>query len=378
MGSTPLRLLPSWRTKIRHLLSAKESLSLWGLRVKPAMTVNGWSVNFIALIATLLFTSCEKEIEFRGEQTDPKLVINSLVAVGQPVKAYVSKSYFFLDDEGNTQTPEDVVVSLYVNDDFKGTMQPSIDTLWSTSWMIDDEGNYTHSYRLATVYGHDYLPEVGDVVSITASANGYDDAQGTTSVLPRAAECQMDVEVTGWDVWYQQVYNYDTYQYEDDSVPCASGNLMLTFTITDPNQGKTDCFRLVNSRQNPISFYYDDPLFEAGMLENDFIDASDLDTRPEGVFTDALFDGGSYRLHVEAYYHQRFDDGVIPDVVRVPVLLEHLSKEYYNYLYTRNQGEEFMQIWAEPIQTFSNVNGGYGIVAGNAVTTLWVELPTGE
>ena len=325
-----------------------------------------------------MLVSCEKEIEFRGEQTDPKLVINSLVAVGQPVKAYVSKSYFFLDDEQNTQAPEDVVVSLYVNDDFKGIMQPSIDTLWNTSWMIDDEGNYTHSYRLATVYGHDYLPEVGDVVRITASANGYDDAEGTTSALPKAAECLMDVEVTGWDVWYQQVYNHNTYEYEDDSVPYASGNLMLTFTITDPNPGKTDCFRIVNSRQNPISFYYDDPLFEAGMLENDFIDASDLDTRPEGVFTDALFDGGSYRLQVEAYYYQRFDDGVIPDVVRVPVLLEHLSKEYYNYLYTRNQGEEFMQIWAEPIQTFSNVNGGYGIVAGNAVTTLWVELPTGE
>ena len=75
----PLRLSPSWRTRIRHLLFAKESLSLRRLRVEPVMTVNGWIITILSVASTLLLASCEKEIEFNGKQTDPKLVVNSIV-----------------------------------------------------------------------------------------------------------------------------------------------------------------------------------------------------------------------------------------------------------------------------------------------------------
>ena len=51
----------------------------------------------VVAFATLLLASCEKEIEFKGEQTDPKLVVNCVCTVGEPVVAQLSKSYFFLD-----------------------------------------------------------------------------------------------------------------------------------------------------------------------------------------------------------------------------------------------------------------------------------------
>ena len=50
---------------------------------------------FITIATAIFLTSCEKEIEFKGEQTDSKLVINSIVETGQPVKARISKSVFF-------------------------------------------------------------------------------------------------------------------------------------------------------------------------------------------------------------------------------------------------------------------------------------------
>ena len=130
------------------------------------------------------------------------------------------------------------------------------------------------------------------------------------------------------------------------------------------------------------SFYYtldyNDPVFGVGVTENDLIDASDFDTRPEGVFTDFLFDGSSYRLKIKVYFECNVDEVFDPDFFRVPFLLEHLSKEYYNYLNTCNQGDEFNQFFAEPIQTYSNVTNGYGIVAGRTVDTLWVALPLEE
>ena len=177
----PLRLSPSWRTRIRHLLHAKESLSLRRLRVKPAMRVNGW---IIAITSCLLLSSCEKQIEFNGEQTDPKLVINSIVGTDEPVKAYISKSYFFLDYDENTQAPDDLVASLYVNGNPIGELTPSADTIWHNYEM--------NAYQLVPYLFNDYRPQEGDIVQIKASANGYDDVEGTTSALPKSVDCPME------------------------------------------------------------------------------------------------------------------------------------------------------------------------------------------
>ena len=76
----------------------------------------------------------------------------------------------------------------------------------------------------------------------------------------------------------------------------------------------------------------------------------------------------------ECYIYETFD----PDFFCVPFMLEHLSKEYYNYLNTCNQGDVGLQIWSEPIQTYSNVTNGYGMVGGRSVDTMWLPLPIEE
>ena len=43
-----------------------------------------WIASFLAMTLGLL-SSCEKEIEFNGEHSNPKLVINSLVEPGKTV-----------------------------------------------------------------------------------------------------------------------------------------------------------------------------------------------------------------------------------------------------------------------------------------------------
>lgn len=327
------------------------------------------------LIGLALLSSCEKEIEFNGEQSEPQLVINSLVEPGQPVKAFISKSYFFLDVP-DTTAPEDLVATLYVNDNRIGEMMPFFDTIWEYHGMV--------SYHLVPGFYHDYCPQVGDVVKIKVSANGFEDAEGVTSALPQTIDFQYNVEVTEWHSNYVHPY-YDSYGgYEEDSVLNVWGYLNLIISLTDPNPGKTDCFRLVvdkrtrdNDGENKFyyTFDYDDPVFGVSMTENGFIDASDLDTRPEGVFTDFLFDGSSYRLKTKLYFECDVDEFFDPDFFRVPFLLEHISKEYYNYLNTCDQGDVALQIWAEPIQTYSNVTNGFGIVAGRTVDTLMIPLP---
>ena len=350
------------------------SLRLGDGGCSSAMTVKALAM---ILVATLM-VSCEKEIEFNGEHSDPRLVINSLVEPEESVKAFINKSYFFLDAP-DTSTPEDLVATLYVNDNRIGEMVPFFDTVWEYYGIV--------SYHLVPGFYHDFCPQVGDVVKITASANGFEDAEGITSPLPQINDYQMEVEVTDWHAEYIHPH-FDSYgEYEEDSVLNVWGYLNLIVSLTDPNPGKTDYFRIVvdkrtrnNEGENSV-FYtldYDDPVFGVGVTENDLIDASDFDTRPEGVFTDFLFDESSYRLKIKVYFECDVDEVFEPDFFRVPFLLEHLSKEYYNYLNTCNQGDEYTQFFAEPIQTYSNVTNGYGIVAGRAVDTLWVNLPLSE
>lgn len=330
------------------------------------------------MISVALLSSCEKEIEFNGEHSDPKLVINSLVEPGHRVEAFISKSYFFLDTP-DTSTPEDVVVSLYVNDNHIGEMTRFYDTVWEYYDNV--------SYHLVPGFYHDFRPQTGDVVKIKASANGFEDAEGVTNALPNAIDYQYDIVVKEWDSAYSHPYYNAPDEVEGDSLLSITGVLELSINITDPSPEKTDYFRIVEDRrirtqdgENSwyVSFDYDDPIFGASMAENDFVDASDLDTRPEGVFTDMLFDGSTYRLKLEVRFNCQVDEVFDPDFFRVPVLLEHLSKEYYNYLNTCNQGDEVMGFFAEPVQTYSNVTNGYGLVAGNAVDTLWLALPIEE
>ena len=329
------------------------------------------------MISLALLVSCEKEIEFNGEQSDPKLVINSLVEPGQPVKACISKSYFFLDTP-NTTTPADLVAKLYVNDNYIGEMAPCFDTVW--------EYNGLEEYYLIPNFYNDYRPQVGDIVKITASAHGFDVAEGVTSALPQNMDCPIEVEIVEWDAQYIYPY-YDGDDYEEDSLMDITGTLNVTFVLTDPNPGKRDYFRLILDQRDGdddgenwyfADFDYDDPIFGANFSENDLVDISDLDTRPEGVFTDMLFDGTSYRLKLKVRFNCQVDEYYDPDFFRVMFKLEHLSKEYYNYLNTCDQSDEFNQFFAEPIQTYSNVTNGFGIVAGRAMDTLWMSLPLSE
>ena len=332
------------------------------------------------IIGLALLSSCEKEIEFKGEQTEPKLVINSLVEPGQPIMAKLSKSVFFLENHPNTTAPDDLVVSLYVNDNYIGEMTPHFDTIVSYDIWDPNDPSLGHVQK---VYTYDYCPVVGDIVKITASASGYEDVEATTSPLPNALTCAItDTKINEWSSEYSMWY--DELEDEEDSVLYVYMNMEMTIEITDPNPGQSDFFRIRFNRGsqyddevNFLSCYadYNDPVFGGLVADNDYFDVSDLDMAPEGVFTDVLFDGRSYQIKVPLYISLRKNDNADPDFFRIVFDVEHLSKEYYNYLNTCDQGEEYTTLYAELIQTYTNVKGGFGIVAGKNVNTFWQAIP---
>jgi len=50
------------------------------------------------LLGIFLFVSCEKDIVFKGDITDPLVVVNSYITPDSIISAHVSESRFFLND----------------------------------------------------------------------------------------------------------------------------------------------------------------------------------------------------------------------------------------------------------------------------------------
>ena len=339
-------------------------------RKKPLV----WIASFLAMTSFML-VSCTKEIEFKGEHTDSKLVINSIMEPGKPVKAYISKSIFFLNNNADMVAPDDLMATLYVNGNLIGEMTRQPDTIWEGYEYVDMD-SMMPVYKIVPAFVNDYRPNMGDVIKITATANGFDEAEGTSNPLPNNVECS--ISKCDLLVWEANEFS--------DSLKSITAIFDVNIEIRDPNPGQLDYFRLSNERndysygdgRNAFTFFlsYDDPVF-GGSADNDLIDIS-FDTRAEGVFTDQLFDGRSYTVKLLLYAYLYTDGTVDPSFFNAPICVEHLSKEYYYYLNTCDQGDEITQFFSEPAQTYTNVTNGYGIVGGRIVDTIRFPLPIEE
>ena len=178
-------------------------------------------------------------------------------------------------------------------------------------------------------------------------------------------------------------YNYDI----EDTVWYMYGDVELTIEITDPRPGQIDYFRIrvdgglqYDEDYDPSYYYstfwteYTDPIFGGtSTTDVDFIDYQIEE--PDGTFTDLLFDGRSYQIKLPISFSMSFVEDVEQGSYRPTLIMEHLTREYYNYLRTSQQNNDIEQFFAEPIQTYSNVDKGYGLVGGKKIDTMWFVIP---
>jgi hypothetical protein len=99
------------------------------------------------------------------------------------------------------------------------------------------------------------------------------------------------------------------------------------------------------------------------------------------VFTDDLFNGSEYTFKMQVrinpdeeeddndyYYTANYPD---PVSLELYVELQHLTRDYYLYLKSRanaRTNEDFGGMFTEPIQVYTNVEGGIGILGSYAST----------
>ena len=67
------------------------------------------------LLGAAFFQGCEQIVDLDSLKPDPKLVLNGVVKAGEPVRANLSRTWFYTDGKPNLTIPG-ADVKLYVND----------------------------------------------------------------------------------------------------------------------------------------------------------------------------------------------------------------------------------------------------------------------
>jgi len=151
---------------------------------------------FTTLLLVLIFSSCEKTIDFNGNIPNPVLVMNCIALPDSTLKVNLTRSKFFLSNNNQGYTTVDnAVVTATINETLKINLKTT------------GNGNYEDNYK----------PKPNDIIRIDASAPTLESIWAEVKVAPRVTIISID---TTW-VKIEDQNGYGTssiYNYTGDSI----------------------------------------------------------------------------------------------------------------------------------------------------------------
>ena len=299
--------------------------------------------------------ACVKEVDFNGEQSDPLLVVNGMQKVGQPTRLCVEKSTFFMDAAKDCRV-NDVAVDLYVNGVFMEALQvrDSMVTEMHIDWNSGDEVEVEELLYAFNYCEGQYLPCAGDKLRFEVRSSEFETATAEVT-MPEAPH----------------VISFDTVNFAYDTSAYELSVLQFALKLDDP-QG-TNYYNLF-PRDALSGFTSSDPVFtdlmdfEVGELvgeSNDYYGYG-----PYNVFPDTYFDGKTYSVSMKvSLWSYQFNE---PFTLEVSCVDEHLYRYRTTYnAYNASNPESLLGMFTEPVQVYSNVRNGIGVVAAQSSSVIF-------
>ncbi len=297
------------------------------------------------------FAGCTKYIEFEGDNATPRLVLNGVMLADSVISVTLSNSIGYLSQDGISRQTNGVV-SLR---DAEGNL---IETLQHLS-----DGHYEGST----------LAAMGATYLITAEHPGFEPVSASDRV-------PIPVPILSWDTSTVTIEN-----------PFESGdNLEWRFTFTDPpGEDNFYMIEVLQLDEYYLGYNYDpntgetildtiwfpEPILSTVFLSsNDQVLASENDSflgesqvfGEQFFFSDNLFNG------LTREFSLRFSDRGAGTSFRLR--LTSLSHDYYRYRQTvRRFFNTLGDPFAEPVQVFSNVEGGLGILGSSSSSEVLID-----
>lgn len=313
---------------------------------------------FLLIIVLAGVTACEKQILYSDLAPEPVLVVNGIQHVGQPAQLVVEKSSFYMGLDSVLSVRE-VKADLFVNGVFKESLHV-VDTGYYDTYEDWATGELVQKLRYSYTYCEgSYILCEGDVLRFEVSSPEFEDVAVAETTMPFAPN----------------VIAFDTVRTErlDDYGDMA---FYFSLKIDDP-EGKNYYNIYPQGILDP--FVSSDPVFtdfmeviQIGELfeENEFYGRG-----PFNMFDDTYFDGREYAVSLNTSIW-----GVEPNnefTLEVSCLDAPLYKYQRSYdTYEFGQGG-LLEYVTEPVQVYSNVENGVGVVAGQSqpvVMTININL----
>lgn len=346
----------------------------------------------------LILTACEKEVEFNAPdvETASDVTINAIAIEGEPFRVYLNKAYsvgkapLLNIGYGYALSNNDAIVDYQTDDYYKRT------AICDADIQVIVNGQQIYNLALdsaSSAYTCDYYPQVGDQIKVETGR-----LQVETTVPPSPK-----LEVLDHEVLYANPYKYmDGMAYETDTL------MRITCRIQADNANQYYRLRVRGVRKNTTEwsvyfptgewhidyayypmqdiFFSEDGLFVDNRLSSGF---GGWPAYFSNIFNNTAIGGNSHTFIVyspkpplEGAYHDLNDVTELmeqqvnePDVpAQVMVELQALSPELYHYL----KSVELFRItendaFSEPVQIYSNVQNGWGILGSLSYDRHFVE-----
>ena len=240
------------------------------------------------------------------------------------------------------------------------------------------------------IYQTDYTTIVGREYTIRASKAGFEPVEATTLIRPPVAIDAVEIDTTHHTDEY---YELDTLITEERieieevrltfSDPRDISNYYQIFVyyyddqvIIEPDgEGGFVAVDTVRGLYG-VSLESDDPVFSDG--GDDFLEGDDFSAGGLSLFSDDFFNGKTYTIRLNSPNSSDgffFSGSRIPKGEEIYVMLVSVDEGQYQYsrsvdLQYENDGNPF----AEPVQVYSNVENGFGIVSGSSADQVVIDF----
>lgn len=296
--------------------------------------------NYILLSGSLLaFLSCEKIIEPKDlPEQEPRIVLNSILSTDSVISATISSSKSILSGKDYK----------YINN---AVCEVYEDGVYVQNLVFTGNGNYTSSV----------LPKAGKKYTIKVAASGFESVSAVTSI-------PATVVTTGAEVYDTAGITYSRYWSNGRRI--INGGTKIRFKIIDDASAK-------NHYHLSAFVKVFDSLGQAIPYEYIYPHISSSNTP---FFNGYLIDLGksevpeTKEIQIDVAIRVSFDEiDQAPRVKRIEVFLRIIdqNEDYYKYKQTfLDQADTRGGLFAEPVQVYTNIDKGMGILAGESITNI--------
>lgn len=317
-------------------------------------------MKYIPVLIAIAFAagSCESEIKFRGEGTDPKIVIYSLLHPDSLIRVSVGVSHAVFDERYVPKQIQNAVVRVFRDGALLETLR-YVTPGARPDWYPDDP--YSR-YESET-----YRPDHGSVYRIEVEIPGYNTASGE-AVLPETVPIiRIDTTstVTEWGerLLVVKVKFRDPAGKENHYRMTARG---IAGTYYGNKGEPYTPFSPVRVTESDLSYgVLGEPLITPKQ-EDDIFGMYLQNTY--SLFTDELVAGKEYDLTLR--YNYKRPDTQYFEFEHMYFMLHSLSHDLYLYLKSLSAHMQTRENFlAEPVMVYTNVANGLGVVGAMSTSS---------